>query len=132
MAKAKKKPVFRTGEPPVVDYTPVTSRAPGVLTYAGELPKTPPFNADFYRSTISSGFCVSAEETASRPATHSTNDDRDKWMYGEKQAGKTHGEIRAALARHPEWDQLDTDQSVGRAIDRYCDRHGLPKVRRKR
>ncbi len=62
----------------------------------------------------------------------STNDERDAWMYKQKKVGKTHGEIKTALERdHPKWDQLDSEQAVGRAIDRYCERKQLPKLRRK-
>lgn len=63
----------------------------------------------------------------------SSNDDRDEWMYQQKTDGRTHGQIAADLARlHPEWERVDNEQSVGKAIDRFCTRHGKPLVRRKR
>jgi hypothetical protein len=62
----------------------------------------------------------------------STNDDRDIWLYNEKKAGKTHASIRAALGReHPKWEQLESEQAVGRAVDRYCHRKNLAMIRRK-
>lgn len=78
-------------------------------------------------STVRAWITGPASKTA-----ESTNDDRDAWMYAEKKAGKTHSQIRYALEKqHPEWDSLDTDQAVGRAIDRYCERKGIPLIRRK-
>lgn len=63
----------------------------------------------------------------------SANDLRDEWMYRSKKNGKTHGEIRAILkSDHSDWDQLESEQAVGRAIDRYCERNKLPLVRRKK
>ena len=59
------------------------------------------------------------------------NDPRDEWMYQLKLSGQTHGQIRAMLKRdHPEWDQLNSDQAVGMAIDRYCERKKRPLLRR--
>ena len=66
------------------------------------------------------------------PVRQSTNDPRDAWLYQEKLAGKTNGQILFALKRdHAEWYPLETQQAVGRAVDRYCERHGLSLVRRK-
>jgi hypothetical protein len=74
-----------------------------------------------------------AETPTQSPQLMSANDPRDAWMYEQKRAGQTHPQIRTALAKeHPEWDSLDKDQAVGRAIDRYCERKGLPLLRRKR
>jgi hypothetical protein len=62
----------------------------------------------------------------------STNEERDAWLCCQKLEGKTHTAIRIALERdHPEWDRLDSDQAVGRAIDRYCTRTKRPRIRRK-
>jgi hypothetical protein len=67
-----------------------------------------------------------------RSEKQSTNDPRDAWRYNEKKAGTTHSQIRHALEKqHPEWEQLDSEQAVGKAIDRYCERRHLPKIRRK-
>jgi hypothetical protein len=65
--------------------------------------------------------------------TTSTNDARDEWMRTEKLAGKTHSQIRFALVKeHPEWDSLDSEQAVGAAIKRHCERKGIPVPNRKR
>lgn len=65
--------------------------------------------------------------------TTSTNEERDRWAYEQKKAGKTHGQIRAELtANHPEWYSLDTDQGVCKAIARYCERNSLPILRRQK
>jgi hypothetical protein len=62
----------------------------------------------------------------------STNDARDEWLYEQKKAGATLVTIRRRLTReHPEWEPLKTDQAIGKAIDRYCDRKELSRLRRK-
>ncbi len=62
----------------------------------------------------------------------STNDDRDAWLYNEKIDGETHAAIRLRLKKeHREWEQLETDQAIGKAIDRYCKRRNLHPPRRK-
>lgn len=88
-----------------------------------------PIDGDFLRS----GIDTETKKTSALPVVESPNDDRDKWMYEQKKvAGKTHSQIRFAIAReNAEWYSLGTDQAVGMAIDRYCSRHDLPLVRRK-
>lgn len=64
--------------------------------------------------------------------TVSANDARDEWMYSQKLAGQTHGQIRDDLEnQHADWGQLADEQTIGRTIDRYCDRNGLPRLRKK-
>ena len=79
------------------------------------------------------GFISAAGPKADKTgALQSTNEHRDAWMYEQKKAGKTHSEIRRDLRKeHSEWEQLDSEQAVGRAVDRYCERNQLPKIRRK-
>lgn len=72
------------------------------------------------------------ETTAPREIV-STNRDSDAWMYAQKQAGKTHGEISAALRRdHAEWEYIESSQGIGAAIRRYAIRLNLPELRSKR
>lgn len=72
------------------------------------------------------------EVERAREVVASMNEPRDKWIYDEKLSGKTHGEIRAGLKSRAEWEQLESDQAVGKVCDRYCERHGLELIRRRK
>ncbi len=75
---------------------------------------------------------LQCEQTAT-PKVESTNDDRDAWMYKQKKNRQTHKQILAALnSDYPDWDSLETEQAVHGAIKRYCERHDLPLLRRKK
>ena len=54
---------------------------------------------------------------------------RDEWMYNQRKANKSLELIQMDLEDHPEWNYIKTTQGVGSAIDRYCDRNDLPRLR---
>lgn len=56
------------------------------------------------------------------------NEDRDRWMYQQRNDGKTLMDIRRHLEKqHPEWEQLESDQGVAKAINVYIERRGLER-----
>lgn len=78
---------------------------------------------------------------ATEPATvQSTNEDRDQWLYELKKEGGSMKGIQRQLADRIQrqldsgdskvWDPLDSPQGVGKAIDRYCKRHGYDPLHR--
>lgn len=64
-----------------------------------------------------------------------SNDGRDAWMYQQKLQGTGHTKIRIDLGKQAKdkgWDVIESDQGIGLAIDRYCERRGLELLRRKK
>jgi hypothetical protein len=62
-------------------------------------------------------------------AIKSAIEERNEWMYGHRKAGKSREWIMLELQRHEDWPQLTTPQAVGQAVDRYCDRNDIPRLR---
>ncbi|WP_428305511.1 hypothetical protein [Lacipirellula sp.] len=66
-------------------------------------------------------------------AIYSINEARDEWMHQKRLGGLTNNEILTELRRdHQEWDAPENEQSVSKAIKRYCQRHNIQVISRKR
>lgn len=54
---------------------------------------------------------------------------RNKFCYEQWQAGKTHGEINAALKKHSEWEAFDDEKSVRGPIAQWAKQNGNLPIR---
>lgn len=65
-------------------------------------------------------------------AVRRKNDERNQWMYEQRRAGKSLGQIQLDLADHPDWCPIDSPAGIQAAIDRYCELNSFKLLRARR
>lgn len=97
---------------------------PAVRKALADFPGFPPDEFSLGMEAELGGIIEESQEAKLTP-----DEQRQKFCFEERRAGKTYKEINAALRRHPTWEDYDSDLSVRSAIVSWEKRTGqsLPK-----